>query len=379
MPLLHRYIFKQLLAAAAMAVGLFVFVLVVGNVLREVLDLLATGRLGWGTFFYLLAVLIPGVIPYALPLGLLTAVLLVVGRLSAQHEYTAMRASGLSLWTLAAPVLLLACLGVTLSLFINFEYAPAADAAERATIASLARSNTAQFLEPRTFIRDFPGYIIYVGDRDGPALRNFWVWVLDGQGHAVEFARAPRGHFTADPANDTVSLTLEDGFAERRDPAKPENFQDPTEPALTFQSTTYALSLNRLLTPIDSYKKISLMTLAELRAALVDGPPLVYPTPAQIELYHTRVQMQIQRHASGAFAVLAFALLGIPLGLKASRSETFVNLGLALALALIYYILWFLITLLEAHPNLHPDLLLWTPNLLYETVGLALIYRAARR
>jgi lipopolysaccharide export system permease protein len=379
MPLLHRYIFKQLLAATAAAVGLFVFVLVVGNILRDVLDLLAAGRLDLTTFLYLLLILIPGVIPYALPLGLLTAILLVVGRLSAQHEYTAMRAAGLSLWTLAAPILLLACLGTILCLFINFEYAPASDNAVRATIANLAHNNPVKLLQPRVFVNDFPGYVIYAGGRDGDALRDFWVWQLDDQGRAVQFARAPRGHFDADLANDTVTLTLEDGYAERRDRAQPENFADPTQPGVTFTTFVYALPLSQLLRPADTYKKISLMTFGELRAALAAPSPVPHPTPAQNQLYHTRIQMQIQRHASGAFAVLALALLGIPLGLQTARSETFVNLGLALALALLYYLLWFLLTLLDTKPHLHPDLLLWTPNLLYEILGLALLLRAAKR
>ena len=97
------------------------------------------------------------------------------------------------------------------------------------------------------------------------------------------------------------------------------------------------------------------------------------------EIWTTRVRMQIQRHAAGAFAVLALALLGIPLGLTASRSETFVNLALALGLALLYYLLLFLISLLENTPAVRPDLLLWVPNFLYEALGLTLLYRAAQR
>jgi lipopolysaccharide export system permease protein len=89
--------------------------------------------------------------------------------------------------------------------------------------------------------------------------------------------------------------------------------------------------------------------------------------------------MQIQRHASGAFSTLALALLAIPLALKTGRSETFLNLGLALALALLYYLLWTLLGLLDHHPSLHPELLLWLPNLLYETLALALLLKAARR
>jgi lipopolysaccharide export system permease protein len=91
-----------------------------------------------------------------------------------------------------------------------------------------------------------------------------------------------------------------------------------------------------------------------------------------------RVRMQIQRGAVAAFSVLALATLGVPLGLVVNRSETVANLGLALALALVYYMLLFLFSLLQAHPALRPDLLLWTPNFLFEILGLTLLVRAAR-
>jgi len=377
--LIHRYLFKQLLAATAMAVGLLAFVLIVGNVLRQALDLLAAGRLDWTTFLYYLLILVPGVIPYALPLGLLTAILLVLGRFCAQHEYTAMRAAGLSLWTLVAPVLLLACLGTLLCLFINFQYAPASDTAVEATLANLARNNPVKLIQPGTFVHDFPGFVIYAGGRDGPNLRDFWVWVLDPQGRAVKFARGPRGHFDTDLANDTLTLTLDDAFAESRPADNPENFQDLAQPTLTSQTVSFVVPIGQLLHKADTYKKLSLMTLPELRDALATGFPTPHPTPQQQQRYRTSVQMQIQRHASGAFSTLALALLAIPLALKTGRSETFLNLGLALALALLYYLLWTLLGLLDHHPALHPELLLWLPNLLYETLALALLFKAAGR
>jgi lipopolysaccharide export system permease protein len=148
MSVLHRYLFKQLVLATALASSVFVFVLVLGNAMRDVVDLLSSGRLDWATFSYLIALLIPGVLPFALPMGLLAAVLLVVGRFCAQQEYTAMRAAGLSVWYLAAPIVLTASLGVLLLLFINFFYAPAADRAFRVVIASLARRNPLQFFQP---------------------------------------------------------------------------------------------------------------------------------------------------------------------------------------------------------------------------------------
>jgi len=383
--ILHRHLFKQLLAAAAFAVGLFVMVLVAGNLIREVIDKLAGGQLGWSTFTYLVALLVPGVIPYALPLGMLTAVLLVVGRLSAQSEYTAMRAAGFSLWTVAAPVLAVSCLGVALCLFINFFYAPAADLATRDTLASLVRNHPLEFFQPGVFVRDFKGYVFYVGGREGSELRDLWIWQLDAAGNAVSFARAQRGQVEFDFEHKTLVVTGENGVAQELRSSKPGDFRDAAEPTGTFpEKAQYTVSLEGFFGAEGGRKKLGDMTLPELLQSRIDGPPEpANASPEKIkkdrEIWTTRVRMQIQRHSAGAFAVLALALLGIPLGLTASRSETFANLGLALGLALIYYLLLFLISLLENTPALRPDLLLWLPNFLYEGLGLALLYRAAQR
>jgi len=79
------------------------------------------------------------------------------------------------------------------------------------------------------------------------------------------------------------------------------------------------------------------------------------------------------------YSVFALALLGIPLGLKASRSETPFNVVFALAIALSYYVAMVVIGWAEQTPHLRPDLLVWMPNFFCQTLGIGLLYRANKR
>ena len=106
MNLLDRYIFKSVLGSCLAAVALFAFVLMLGNAIRDLLGYVLAGQLPLLTFGELLLLLLPFVASYALPMGILTGVLLTLGRLSADSEVTAMRAAGISLTRLARPVLI---------------------------------------------------------------------------------------------------------------------------------------------------------------------------------------------------------------------------------------------------------------------------------
>ena len=116
MNLLDRHLFRSVLFTCIGAVALFSFVLMLGNTIRDLLGFLLSGQLSIGVFLRLIWLLVPAVAIYSLPLGMLTGVLLTLGRLSADSEITAMRAAGLSLARIARPVWILGALGAALAL-----------------------------------------------------------------------------------------------------------------------------------------------------------------------------------------------------------------------------------------------------------------------
>ena len=383
MRLLHRYLFFSILGTVILSVALFVFVLLAGNVIRDVLSLLASGRLSWGMFLELILLIIPYIVAYALPLGMLTGILIVLGRLSSQQEVTAMKAAGLNLYHLSVPIFAIAFLGMILSVFINNYHSPKAKREYRNTLATVIRDNPVNFLETRTFIDAFPGYVIYVGDREGSELHDFWIWELDEAQRARNFIRANKGRFDYDEQDDAIVLTLLGAVGEKRRDEDLEDLSDQTLPLLHFNEWSVRLSLEEILGSIGKRKKLSTLTLDELLEVRKEALAELNAahTPQAIEAARTRVveiQLQIQKNLSMAFSVFSLVLIGIPLGIKVGRKESYANLALALALALVFYLLMIVFTWLEKQPALRPDILIWVPNIIFQGAGLVLLSRANR-
>lgn len=362
MKIIDKYIFKEVLVTAFFSIALFVFVLVAGNALRDVVSLLAGGKISFLSLIELISFLILYVISYALPIGILMGILIVLGRLSAGQELTALKSAGLSVYRISMPIFLIGILGMALSLSVNFYYAPKAKANYRHSIADVFKNNPLQYLKPNTFIDDFPGYILYIEKQDGKAVQGFWLWGVDAQKRVRYFFKAKEAHFDYDKKTEALDLTLYQGAAEERLQQNPERLDDPTQPHLAFKEWSIQLSLNDFLNKNKFYKKLSMFTLSELfqeKKKLASDP-----------LGSMKIAMQIQKNFAVAFSVFVFAVIAIPLGIKVSRKETYANAAIAIALGLLYHVVFACLAWVERYPSIRPDLLIWIPNLAY--LGLAL-------
>ncbi len=209
---LHGYLTRQVLGSVLMTVAVFTFVLLLGNVLKEILTLLVNRQATLLAVMEAVALLIPFVLVFALPMGLLTATLLVFGRFSVDSELTAVRASGVSLLSLVTPILLLSVLLSGVCAIINMEVAPLCRVAYKSLLFRIGLQQNATFLPEKTFIRSFKGYILYAGKIDGNELHDLLVYSLDNDGKVFRYQRAPRAELTIDREAHNGSLTLFDSW-----------------------------------------------------------------------------------------------------------------------------------------------------------------------
>lgn len=378
--LLHRHVLKEIVIATLMAMGLFVFVLLLGNVMKDVAGLVAAGKLDLVVFLKLLGLLVPYVAVWALPLGVLTGTLIALGRLSSQREITAMKASGVSLYRIAAPVFLIAFFGMLLGAVINLQYGPKAKVAYKQMMADAVTENPISFIEEKRFINEFPGFVIYMGARDGKVMQDFWIWELDDEKRVKLFLRAAEGELDYDRGANALTLTLRNGTAEQRDEDAPEALGETPMRSLFFGELPIELPLNEIFGEKTRRKvKTKELTYAQLMERRDEELALEAETGGPMTDVRSSVQVHIQKNFAMAFSVFSLAIFGIPLAIQVGRKETYANLAIALVIAMTYYFLMIVVSWLEEVPSLRADLLVWAPNLVFQSIGLFLMHRASRR
>jgi lipopolysaccharide export system permease protein len=377
---LHKYLTRQVLATLLLTVSVFAFVVVLLNGLREVLPLLMGGSFSFWLVTKAVALLLPFALVYALPMGFITATLLVFGRFSADQELTAARAGGISLLSLITPILLLSLLCCGLSAWFNMELGPRSRVAFLKLYRELGINLANAQIPESQLVRDFPGYIFYCDKNDGGNLQGVMIYrySLQNKTNIDSMVRGTSGKLKFDRENNELLVDLTNARIIR--------FGENGNSVDSYR--TFAVNLgfdaptNKVFKP-----KISDMTFGQLRQELKDlqtmnlsGPDTntnALPGIAQKTLI-SRVKVAMHREVAFSFACFGFTLVGIPLGIRVHRRETNIGIGIALLLVVIYYGFVMLGASLADHPELYPHLILWLPNFIFQAVGAALLWRANR-
>ncbi len=132
-------------------------VLIVGNIFRKLLPLLVNHDVPLEYLVSFIAYILPFSLIFTIPWGLLTGILLVFGRLSADNELIAWRSNGVSVTRICLPLAGLALVCTAISLWLNVQVAPAAQEKLRSTIFDLATRNPMALFGSDQVIDQFPG------------------------------------------------------------------------------------------------------------------------------------------------------------------------------------------------------------------------------
>ena len=359
---LARSIAAEVLVFAGLGCFAFIAVLLIQNVAQRLEDLVAVG-MAYGDARAVVIHLVGMVAPYALPVGFLFGILAAVGRLSADSEVTAMRACGLGLGAIFTPVLAIAAVVSIATAILMIRVEPAARRDLRGVLASVASRGA--IFEPGRF-RTIGNRVVYVQSRDRENRLKRIVVADRANPNRPFLIFAERGRFSFDAESLRIRLELENGdlHLESRDPA--------VHRRIAFEKFDYWIDAASLFDQARNARP-SEMEFEQLADRIYGRIAPTTPgwEPAEYEAhYHRRLAIP--------FAPFVFAALGVPLGLRRSRSARSWGVLICVLLVVTYYFLLGFAQYLGETGALPAVVALWMPNAVFGLASIPLLVRAQR-
>lgn len=361
------YIFREVAVPTFLGLTIFTFVLLMGRILKLV-EMMINKGVPLAEILKLFLYLLPSFFVITLPLAFLLGILLGFGRLSADSEIIALKSSGISLYGLLRPVLLLAIAASLATAFLTLYAQPRGKSAFRNQVFQIVNNRASVGLQPRVFNDEFDGLVIYTNDIEERSGLMQGILISDERTtDSPSIILARTGRIISDAEALTLTLRLKDGTIHRRRHVKGEDIYQ------VVQFGTYDVNLNmgQQLNGTNPalHKKDSEMTLAELRAASRNASAAEERDSFLVEL-HQRIVLPM--------APLLFALIGVPLSIQSRRSGKGSGFALALVISLVYYFFLSGAKTMGEEGLLPPALAMWLPNLIFLAGGLLLFHQAAQ-
>ncbi len=163
MRILTRYILREVLSYAMIGGAIFTFVLFM-RPLGQILELVVRNSASLTSVAEIFLFTLPNTFTVTIPMAVLVGILLGLGRLAADSEITAMRASGIGVWTFVRVISGVAGVALLVGLANSLFLAPQASRALLTLEGTLRNSQASYEVQPRVFYEDFKGFALYVQD-----------------------------------------------------------------------------------------------------------------------------------------------------------------------------------------------------------------------
>jgi lipopolysaccharide export system permease protein len=361
MRILRNYFLKEFTGPFFLGLGVLTFVMILGNLVK-IADLVINKGVDIVSVSKLFLFMIPYLLKYTLPIAALVGVLLSLGRLSSDNEIIAIRSSGVNLFSLILPLLIV---GLILSLVLavfNDRVISYAHYATRKTLVEVGMKNPTTAFEPGVFINSFQKYVLFIYRIEENRLYNVRIYEPQGEEKPTRTIVARQGEFIVIPEKNIIKLKLTDGTSDEPDPENPANFYK-----LNFKNYFMTLNMNQSKDSSQVEKKPKDMTIAELEREIAKlKKDNINPAPLITEM-HEKISL--------AFSSLIFILIGCPLAIITRRREKSINFGIAFLVVGVYYLLLIGSEALSLQAVVAPATAMWTPNIVLGIIGAIMTYK----
>ena len=366
MRILTRYILREVVSHALIGAAVFTFVLFTRD-LGRILELVVRNSAPLPSVAEIFFFTVPVALTYTIPMGVLVGILIGLSRLAADSEITAMRASGLGVWTFLRVISMFVVVAWLLALANSVYLAPRSLAALGKLQDNLKSSQASFEVQPRVFYEGFPKIILYVQDVKAMSGGALWkgVFLADLTDPSAPRISLAREGLLVSQGSDTLDLHLTNGSTHESDPKNPDQYQ-----ISTFETTDIPIQIPAS----QNSQEHEPTSLAEIKFAdLLRVAPTADPVTRRWHLieYHRRLALPT--------ACIVLALVGIPLGLSSKKGGKSSGFVVTILLVFLYYSISLIGVSFARQGRLSPAAGVWLADFVFLAGGVFLLWQSERR
>jgi len=359
--IINRYLCCEILQPFLFALGVVVFILLLGQLFKMV-NMVVSEGVGVFDVARIMLSMIPQMLILALPIAFFFAVLAGIGRLAGDGEITALKAAGIAPFQMARPVLILGLAATLLTLAMSCWLGPWGMRQMRQVVFDILRDQATLALHPGRLNLAFAGMAIYLGEVDHKTGKVAEVFIEDfRKPDHPQTITAARGRLLGNRNALSLLLELQDGTIHEYNPRRE-----------SYRVTDFSrYQVNLALTALMGKKlHVGFKNKARSNADLRQRIALKQKAGQSA----TGTRMDLYERFTQPFACIAFALLGLALVLVPVRSGAqFQGFVYGLVIILAYHLTGMVAEYLaEALPALLLPLVC-LPNLIFIALGIGLL------
>ncbi len=366
MRILTRYILREVLSHAAIGATVFTFVLFTRD-LGRLLELVVRNSAPVPSVAEIFFFTVPVALIYTIPMGVLVGILIGLSRLAADSEITAMRASGIGVWTFLRIISIFVAVAGLLAMVNAVLVAPQSQAALGRLRDRLKGSQVSFEVQPRVFYEGFPRMVLYIQDVKSAEGAALWkgVFLADISTPAAPRITMAQQGILVSEGPDRLHLHLSNGSTQETDPKSAERYQ-----VSTFEQSDIPIQL----APGGNKQEQEPVPVAEL------GTRELLQQAHKTKTVTARwYRIEFHRRFALPAACVVLALVGIPLGLSSKKGGKSTGFVLTILLVFLYYTASLIGISLARQGQVTPALGVWLANVVFFLGGAILLWRVERR
>ena len=422
--LTYRYLLRAHFGPFVFSLSTLMFLFVLQFVMKFIDQLIGKGLSAW-IIIELIALSLAWMVVLAVPMSVLVATLMAFGDLSSKNEITAMKASGMGIYRMIAPIIIAASVVALLLVWFNNYVLPEANHRAKTLMIDIRKKRPTLNLVAGLFSQDISGYSILVhrtfehsNDLEGITLYDYT------NPNTSVVITAERGRISFSPDYRKIIMDLEHGeihqldllkissyrklrFQNHRIVMDAEGFEFERSSENAFSRGDRELSAQAMGAIVDSLEKSGRQLEDQLQKTIagemehrmkgtpnpasIYGNQLGLPDPTTAALYKARSMdayvanqlsnidfldkqtdqylVEIYKKYSIPVACIVFVLIGVPLGIMSRRG----GFGIAATLSLGFFLFYWAFLIggekLADRDITSPFLGMWSANILLGILG----------